>query len=267
MSEAALPERDDCPVCGRTSRPYDCCDFNKNCEERHGHFVPLALRAVYYYRCAVCGFVYAPEFRSWSVREFQERIYNAEYPRFDPEFAESRPAANADMLANTFAGWRERLRFLDYGGGDGALAERLKAAGFDIGNHDPLYGHVQEEPEHGFHVVTAFEVFEHVPEPAEMLKDIVRFLRDDGLILFSTLISDGSIREGGRLTWWYAAPRNGHISLFTQQSLRILGDRLGLRTRSLGPGLHLYFRTLADWALPVFGIGGAGGDPRDRNPR
>jgi hypothetical protein len=40
-------------------------------------------------------------------------------------------------------------------------------------------------------------------------------------VLFSTLLSDGEIVRGRPLRWWYAAPRNGHISLFSAQSLRL----------------------------------------------
>jgi hypothetical protein len=35
--------------------------------------------------------------------------------------------------------------------------------------------------------------------------------------MFSTLLSDGNIKLGQKLTWWYASPRNGHISLFSRR--------------------------------------------------
>ena len=105
----------------------------------------------------------------------------------------------------------------------------------------------------GYNLITAFEVFEHVPNPIAMMDDIVKALNKNGaVILFSTLVSDTFINENERLTWWYVAPRNGHIGIHSLKSLRILGERFGLEFKSISPGVHAYFKLLPKWSTHIF---------------
>ena len=99
-----------------------------------------------------------------------------------------------------------------------------------------------------FDLITSFEVFEHVPDPKSTLEDMLRYLKLDGFMIFSTLLSDGHIEKNGRLTWWYASPRNGHISFHTQKSLQALAKTKGLNFHSFSPGVHMYYRVLPSWA-------------------
>ena len=66
--------------------------------------------------------------------------------------------------------------------------------------------------------------------------------RDRLVVLVGTAVHDGVVTEQGRLSWWYAGPRNGHISLFSREALRRLGQRFGLSYASLTPGTHLLTR-------------------------
>ena len=52
-------------------------------------------------------------------------------------------------------------------------------------------------------------------------------LTDTGIILISTLLQPGDIDSQG-LAWWYAAPRNAHVSLYSSASLRNARSRGGL---------------------------------------
>jgi len=81
----------------------------------------------------------------------------------------------------------------------------------------------------------------------------LRSLMDEEcLVLFSTRARDGSILPSGRDNWWYAAPRNGHISLFSTKSL-LLADKYGLGFRSFSETTHCFYSKLPSWA----GIGNA----------
>ena len=76
-----------------------------------------------------------------------------------------------------------------------------------------------------FNLITAYEVFEHVPDVNVLMKNLTEAMTEDCLILFSTLALDENIKKNRRITWWYASPRNGHISLFSKKSLAILGSK------------------------------------------
>jgi hypothetical protein len=73
-------------------------------------------------------------------------------------------------------------------------------------------------------------------------------------VLFSTLISDQNIRANQRLTWWYASPRNGHISLFSKKSLAILGAKEGFRFGSFSAGFHAFWRSIPAWAEHIIKV-------------
>ena len=72
------------------------------------------------------------------------------------------------------------------------------------------------------------------------MADLTGLTHSQSVILFTTLVSDGSIRRGSRLSWWYAAPRNGHISLYSRESLSRLGQQHGFGFGSFDDNWHLF---------------------------
>lgn len=97
-------------------------------------------------------------------------------------------------------------------------------------------------------MVTAFEVFEHVTDIDGLLLNLHTLCNPDGLMLFITLLSDGEIAPGKKVTWWYAGSRNGHISLFSARSLHACMQSRGFHVASFSPNLHLAYRQLPNWA-------------------
>lgn len=240
MSTPAVPH---CPVCQGAPAPLGAVDFNKNCEEARGRFLPPAGRLVHYVICRACGFAWAPEFAAWTTADFEREIYNAAYGEVDPDHRELRPRTNAETLLGTFPEPHRPARHLDYGGGAGRLSELLRAAGWDSTSCDPFFhGPGARDPDGRYPLITCFEVFEHVPDPAQLAQRLNGLLAPDGLILASTLVSDGQVLPGRPLTWWYAAPRNGHVSLYSARSLGLLAARQGWATASFSPDIHLFWR-------------------------
>lgn len=232
-----------CPVCGASCGVLGAVDFNKCCEEARGMTLPPSGRQVVYLLCGGCGFCFAPEFSGWTEEDFQREIYNADYIKVDPDYAGTRPRVNADTLIATLGGRHAGMRHLDYGGGAGMLSRLLRQAGWDSVSYDPFVDRdIRPESLGQFGLVTCFEVFEHVADVAGLASRLQALLAPEGLMLVSTLVSDGQLAAGQALTWWYAAPRNGHISLFSSRSLAVLAQRHGFNVASFSPDMHVLWR-------------------------
>ena len=160
------------------------------------------------------------------MNDFAEKIYNNDYALVDPDYVDSRARQNAASIINMFANQKASIKHLDYGGGEGLFSDLLLEQGFNSTSFDPFVDKQTGFETLGkFNLITAFEVFEHVPSVNELKKQLVSLLSEDGIILFSTLLSDGHIKRHERLSWWYAAPRNGHISLYSSKSLTIIAQQ------------------------------------------
>lgn len=237
-----------CPVCHGKAELLDVVDFNKCCEEPRGKFLPCSGMPIYYACCGQCGFCFAPEVMTWSLDEFSARIYNDEYAWVDPDYVETRPLGNAKNLQAMF-GALPSFRHLDYGGGNGTLVSVLRESGWNAVSYDPFVNRDTPLDQLGkFDLITAFEVFEHVPDVQQLMADLRALLAPNGVVLFTTLLTDGNIRPRERLSWWYASPRNGHISLFSKKSLAVLSQACGFNFGSFSAGFHVFFSAVPEWA-------------------
>lgn len=237
-----------CKCCGDTASYFGSVDFHKNCEIAKGHNVlPPSGIAVPYHRCGNCGFLFTIVFDSFTPEDFGELVYNDDYALVDPDFAALRPQTNAAFLAELFSAYPQ-TRILDYGGGSGLTASLLRDAGFtDVTTYDPFVAAHSTRPEGRFDLIICFEVVEHSPDPHGTFADIDDLLAPDGIVLFSTLVQPADI-ESARLDWWYAAPRNGHLSLHSRESISQIARPLGFAFGSFNENLHVLFRTVPAFA-------------------
>jgi 2-polyprenyl-6-hydroxyphenyl methylase/3-demethylubiquinone-9 3-methyltransferase len=226
---------------------YGVVDFHKNCEMHRRKVLDVSGAPVYYHRCPACGFIFTTAFDHFTKDDFLRYIYNDEYLLVDPEYIEERPRGSATVLCQLFADVKPR-RVLDYGGGNGVLAEALRTSGFaDSQTYDPFVARHAARPRGRFDCVVSFEVLEHSTDPAGTIADMNEFLAETGLILLSTLVQPADIDQQG-LSWWYAAPRNGHVSLFTKTSMAIIGQHFGFKCGSFNDSLHVFFRDIPEFA-------------------
>lgn len=245
-----------CPACGANCSLLDAVDFNKSCEEIRGKFLESSGIPVHYALCEQCGFCFAPELFTWDMEEFESKIYNDEYILVDPDYLEIRPRASANTIISMFKDQAHLIKHLDYGGGNGLLSQYLKESGFNSSSYDPFVDRTVDINQLGkFDLITAFEVFEHVPDIQQLMSNLNTLLAPDGLILFSTLLSDGNIHANQKLTWWYASPRNGHISLFSEHSLTITAHGNGFNLGCFSTGFHVMFKTVPAWARHIIQTG------------
>lgn len=238
-----------CPVCQGPSALLDVVDFNKSCEQARGIFFDLSGLPIYYALCGQCGFCFAPSMHEWTPAQFSQQVYNADYAKVDPDYLRERPIANAASLRDALDAHKGQVIHLDYGGGAGLLSQILQDAGWRSQSYDPFVQtevSIDELPR--VNLITAFEVFEHVTDPHQLMRTIDVLLEPDGMVLFSTLLSDGIVAANKRLDWWYAAPRNGHISLHCRASMGRLTSQYGFQWASFSEGFHAMFRQVPAWA-------------------
>jgi len=178
-----------------------------------------------YFRCADCGFLFTTFCDDWSHEDFGRLIYNDDYVLVDPEYVSNRPIRTAERMAHWLRGY-EAARILDYGAGRGLFAERLAELGYaNVESYDPFT--IPKRPEGRFDIVTCFEVIEHSTAPANILADLRSFLADQGCIVLAEAVQPLDI-EHLRGSWWYVAPRCGHVSTFADRTLVALADRHGM---------------------------------------
>ena len=131
------------------------------------------------------------------------------------------------------SGLDSNKKYLDYGGGYGMFVRMMRDNGYNFYWSDEycenIYAKMFEandlpEKEQKFEVVSAFEVFEHLPDP---LKEIEKMLAYSDSILFSTELSKGSTQEIEN--WWYIAPTHGqHVAFYNRKTLEYLAGKFGL---------------------------------------
>jgi len=237
-----------CKACGAPSPFVGSVDFNKCCEDRRRAALPLSGRAVSYHRCPACALLFTGDFDAWDREDFRTQIYNEGYADADPDYAGSRPAASAELIGTLFGEACRGLDVLDYGGGDGALAGLLASQhGMVADVYDPFNPACDIAPHRLFPLITCFEVLEHTPDPRATIFEIAGLVQSDGIVVFSTLLQpDDFVAQG--LGWWYVAPRNGHVTLYSAQALRALWAELGFQLISYSDNLHMAYRTLPEFA-------------------
>lgn len=213
-----------CKICNSATEIYGVCDFNKNCEERFGVFLPLSGEPVYYHQCTECGCIQTDYCDNWTDQDYSNRIYNADYTLVDPEWETIRPTNNAELVSSLF----KPCSVVDYGGGSGLLARRLADRGFDAYSYDPYFDPVPLEGK--FDLVTCFEVFEHSSTPHETLDACINFMHTDSTLFFSTLAVDFLKHRAmdAAAEASYISPRNGHITIHTDRSVKELCKLHGL---------------------------------------
>ncbi len=114
------------------------------------------------------------------------------------------------------------------------MSDMLRDSGWQSTSYDPFVdGEVSLAELGKFDLVTAYEVFEHVPDVRGLARNLSSLLKPDGIVHFSTMLIDGKMPRNEPITWWYASPRNGHISLFSRDALFYLGNNEGLSFASL----------------------------------
>ncbi len=108
--------------------------------------------------------------------------------------------------------------------------ENLFAKSFDIED-------IQSGNNDHYELLTAFEIFEHLEDPLEEIKKMKGYSNN---ILFSTELQPQKALKDPA-DWWYIAAETGqHIAFYTEKSLSIIAQKLGLKYYKISDNLHLF---------------------------
>jgi hypothetical protein len=244
LRENAPAEATPCKICSAPAAAFDVVDFNKCC---HYGLYPFGFSyiPVIYHRCEECSFIFTTFCDAWSSADFSKFIYNDDYVLVDPEYTGARATRTASHIAELLRGC-ESAGILDYGSGSGLFAKAMKTHGFtEIVGHDPFSE--PERPTGLFQIITCFEVVEHAVRPLTIFEDMLSVLASDGAIIVGTGLQPANIGEI-RCNWWYIAPRNGHVSVYAQETFTRIAEKLGL-TLGIGSGLCSFSRPTVSSAI------------------
>ena len=244
LRETKLSPSAPCKICKAQALPFDVVDFNKSCAS-DPFVLGFAAIPVVYRKCTQCSFIFTSFGDDFTGKDWETYVYNKDYITVDPDYLDARPAHNAREVSSLLAGRNNSTVGLDYGGGNGKTSALLRAGGWNYDSFDP-YGLTELSPERlgRYNFCSAIEVFEHVTNPLASFEDMLSMTgKGKLLVLLGTGTHDEHVSDRTRLSWWYAAPRNGHISLYSQRSLQVLAEKFGMTyTCGAGGATHLLAR-------------------------
>ena len=230
----SLGKHGSCKICGSPTEPFDAVDFYKHCSSTP-YLFGFSGVCVPYFRCRNCDFTATNAFDAWSHEDFSRWIYNDQYTKVDPDYAGPRAIGNAWHISRILEGLNG-VTILDYGSGAGVFRDEMCKAGFShVEEYDP-FSHPSRPEVQYFDVITCFEVLEHSLDPLKTLSEMLSMLKPGGIIIFSQTFQPVDF-DAIKCNWWYAAPRNGHVSTFSERTFSYIAQRLGIRFH-WGPDIY-----------------------------
>jgi hypothetical protein len=186
-----------------------------------------------YYRCANCGFMF-PGDPFWL-----DEAYSSAINLTDTGLVERNLYFNKLVSVLIYFFFNKDGKFLDYAGGYGLFTRLMRDTGFDFYWQDPYCsnllsrGFEYQSEDRKAELLTAFEVFEHLKDPADEFKKMLEF--SDSILMSTELISENVDRD-----WWYFGFEHGqHIAFYTMKALKILAEQNSLNFYSFS-GLYLF---------------------------
>ena len=190
-----------------------------------------------YYLCSNCNCIYT-ENPYWL-----EEAYNESIAITDTGIM-ARNISICNKLMKIFTKYFDsNIKVVDYGGGYGILTRMLRDNGVDALWQDKYSTNILSR---GFEydgisnadVILAFEVIEHLPNPLEVIKEIMS--KTDCFIFSTQLLEKLDYKSNNE--WWYFAPESGqHIFFSSEKTLYKIAEILKCKYTNIN-GLHILHR-------------------------
>jgi len=198
-------------------------------------------------KCQICGLIYEnPRPGLKSLNEF----YRFDHPE-DLAFVENWFIENEDLnrgrwrqLLRAMSRYRKPGKLLDLGCGAGSFLTEAQKAGYDVSGQEisPFFidycrnvqnltiytGPIEnlEFKDACFDFITAFDLIEHHPDPASLLKEMRRLVKEGGMVVVGTHNIGNYFAQmyGQRWRHLYAI---GHLTYFTRRTLTQMMEQNG----------------------------------------
>jgi 2-polyprenyl-3-methyl-5-hydroxy-6-metoxy-1,4-benzoquinol methylase len=213
-----------CKICGSSS-------------EKLFSSLTLHKYQVDYFKCSSCGFIQTEE-PYWLEEAYSSAITSLDIGLIDRNL-QLLPVTQS--IVKLF--YHTAKKFIDYGGGYGMFVRMMRDKGFDFYRQDLYCDNLFAKgfdvsdlaAKHTFELLTAFEVFEHLVDPAGEVEKMLEYSPD---IFFTTSIYP----EGQDLKeWWYLTPETGqHIALYSHKALAHLAEKNGMYYYTAHNTYHLF---------------------------
>lgn len=217
-----------------TAKKSILCNICRSVSAPFARGVILNKYDIQYYSCDKCGFIQT-ESPYWLKEAYFSAIARSDIGLIGRNIKLSNFSS---VLIPMF--YDSKAPFLDYGAGNGMFVRVMRDRGFEFYWHDKYaanqFAEGFEAPQDKrFSLLTAFEVFEHLPQPLETIEDMFHY--SDTLVFSTRLLPRWKIMPDD---WWYFTLDTGqHISLYSKESLKLIAEKFNVKLSSNGISLHI----------------------------
>jgi len=178
-----------------------------------------------FFKCPNCALIFTNDLPKKAI---EENHYKTQWQTTDPDFWGSQATSLISYIGN-YGILPDNHRILDFGSGSGELAQELQRRGYRVTALEPMTEGYLKDQNYPFlfDAVFAIEVIEHLPHVWEELQEIEKVLKPEGIIVFSTRLTNPFIdlpdAVGQFKEWWYKDDPT-HISFFCNQTLSVMAE-------------------------------------------
>ncbi len=194
-----------------------------------------------FYRCPNCLLIFTAHTLE---KEDCEKHYKAQWETVDANHWKNQ----VDAILSIVQRYIMPRRILDFGAGSGGLTKELISRGIDATAFEPmLHGDFKAQKFNDkFDVVVALEVIEHIDGIYQVFKDIEKVLSEDGVIFFTTCLTDKFINELNAVDhfrhWWYKDDLT-HVNYFCRTAVTKLAEALKFNVDFYGDNVFVLSRS------------------------
>ena len=197
-------------------------DFCKICGSPAVEMLHKKFRLKYYY-CHKCGFISKDE-NSLIPPEKELEIYSRHNNSIDDPRYVAYFKRFIDEAVVLFCNGK---RGLDYGSGPSPVLAMIleRDYGFSMDIYDLFFSPDRIYEGKTYAMITSTEVIEHLQNPLEHFEIFKKCMGEGSVLSIMTLFHPESVEEF--LNWYYMRDMS-HISFYTPQTMRVIGEKTGL---------------------------------------